>query len=77
MQVNDPDRNARQTQSLRTGFPAALLYLLATASLTLMSLAYEPRLLPPLIAFAARVALTRHLGRRLYGDFANASSRIK
>ena len=67
----------RRHWPLRAGFPAALLYLLAAASLTLMSLAYEPRLLPPLIAFAAMVALTRQLGRRLYGDFARASDHRK
>ncbi len=73
MQATDLNKHARQWQTQRTGFPSAFLYLLATASLTLMSLAYEPRLAPPLIAFAAMVALTCRLGRRLFGELAYAS----
>jgi|GEM_PF-2126464 len=64
--------------SLRTSdasFPPALLYMLATGLLMLMSFALEPMLALPLAAFLAMVALTFRLGRRVQAELNYAAGR--
>ena len=56
-------------------FPQALLFILASALLMLMTVALEPGIALPLIAFLVMAALTRLLGQRIFGDLAEASGR--
>ena len=61
----------RYKNAVEPGLSEALLFMLATALLLIMSFALQPVLVLPLIAFAAMAAATRFLAMRLYRDFTN------
>ena len=65
-------RQAKENQG--ASFPPALLFMLASALLMLMT-AMGPTLALPMLAFLAMMSVTSMLGQRLYRDLAVSTER--